>query len=236
MRVSSSEFELPPKGNSAIVPVLDHNIIFGAGSSGTKLYRSGLKRFFETTLVILTAPVTVPFILLLALLVSLDGGRPFYNQKRVGLGGRVFRIWKLRTMVIDADARLQAHLASNPDAQIQWLRTQKLKQDPRVTPIGRILRKISLDELPQLLNVLNGTMALVGPRPMMLDQQSIYLGGAYYRLRPGITGPWQVSERNESEFVARVRYDEAYERDMSFAGDLSIMARTVAVVLRATGY
>ncbi|MFC3169444.1 sugar transferase [Paracoccus fontiphilus] len=200
------------------------------------LYRNGAKWLIEILLVLLTSPVTLPLILLMALLVACDGGNPFFVQKRLGRNGRVFRIWKLRSMVVDAENRLAAHLEQDPEAREQWNSTQKLKQDPRVTPIGAVLRKCSMDELPQLLNVLNGTMSLVGPRPMMVDQQHLYRGRAYYRLRPGITGLWQISARNESEFVERVRYDEDYHRDLSGWLDLKILAKTVVVVLRGTGY
>lgn len=200
------------------------------------LYRNGVKRGVETLLVLLTTPVTLPLILLMALLVACDGNNPFFVQKRLGRNGRVFRIWKLRTMVVDAERRLKAHLESDPDARDQWDSTQKLKQDPRVTRVGRLLRKTSMDELPQLLNVLNGTMSLVGPRPMMVGQRRMYYGQAYYRLRPGITGLWQISARNESEFVARVRYDEEYHRDLSGWLDVKILVQTVVVVLRGTGY
>jgi exopolysaccharide production protein ExoY len=200
------------------------------------IYRNGAKRAIETLLVLLTSPVTLPLILLMALLVTCDGGNPFFAQKRLGRNGRVFRIWKLRSMVVDAESHLKAHLESCPEARSQWDSTQKLKCDPRVTRVGRLMRKTSMDELPQLLNVLNGTMSLVGPRPMMVDQRRLYYGRAYYRVRPGITGLWQISARNESEFVARVRYDEEYHRDMSGWLDLKILARTVVVVLRGTGY
>lgn len=209
---------------------------FSDSEQGRGLYRNGIKRGIETLLVLLTAPVTLPLVLLMALLIACDGANPFFVQKRLGRNGRVFRIWKLRTMVVDAENRLKAHLDQDPEARIQWDSTQKLKQDPRVTPVGRLLRKTSMDELPQLLNVLNGTMSLVGPRPMMISQRRLYCGRAYYRVRPGITGLWQISARNESEFVARVRYDEEYHRDLSGWLDLTILVRTVMVVLRGTGY
>lgn len=205
-------------------------------ASRTGVYRNGLKRALESFLIVAAAPVILPFILLMAFFVALDGHNPFFAQKRVGRDGRVFRIWKLRTMIIDAEDKLKAHLDSDPEARAQWERTQKLKRDPRVTPVGRFLRKTSMDELPQLFNVLNGSMSLVGPRPMMLDQVPLYQGEAYYRLRPGITGLWQISARNEAEFTARVRYDEAYDRTMSCMNDLGILAQTVTVVLRGTGY
>ncbi|MBC9248538.1 sugar transferase [Paracoccus sp. 11-3] len=200
------------------------------------LYRNGGKRLFETLLVLMAAPICLPLVLILALLIALDGHNPFFVQLRIGRNGRVFRIWKLRTMVKNAQNQLEDHLAQDPEAREQWERTQKLKQDPRITRLGRILRKTSVDELPQLLNVVNGTMALIGPRPMMVDQRHLYVGQTYRRLRPGITGLWQISARNESEFVARVRYDDEYYRTLSLRTDLRILARTVLVVLRGTGY
>jgi len=212
------------------------DVVFPDASDMRGIYRNGAKRAIETLLVLLTSPVTLPLILFLALLVACDGGNPFFAQKRLGRNGRVFRILKLRSMVVDAERRLEAHLDENPEARAQWNSTQKLKQDPRVTLVGRFLRKTSMDELPQLLNVLNGTMSLVGPRPMMVDQRVMYYGQSYYRLRPGITGLWQISARNESEFVARVRYDEEYHRDLSGWLDMKILVRTVVVVLRGTGY
>lgn len=211
----------------------------GAGVESNRpqgLYGNGAKRVFETCLILAAAPVVLPFILLMAMLIACDGANPFFAQKRVGQGGKVFRIWKLRTMVANAEDELAHYLAANPEARAEWERTQKLKCDPRVTWIGRFLRKTSMDELPQLFNVLNGTMSLVGPRPMMVDQALMYYGKAYYRLRPGITGLWQISARNESEFTARVRYDEVYARSLSCWNDIGILARTVKVVLRGTGY
>ncbi|ARC90832.1 sugar transferase (plasmid) [Rhodovulum sp. MB263] len=203
---------------------------------GWGAYRKVFKRIVDLTLVLLSAPFSVPLIALLALLVALDGHNPFYTQLRVGRNGRYFRIWKLRSMVPDADRILEAYLARNPAARQEWNATQKLRHDPRITRIGRVLRKLSLDELPQLFNVFNGTMALVGPRPMMVKQQLFYPGQAYYRLRPGITGLWQVSDRNDCDFVGRVDYDELYDRNMSLQTDLSVLFRTVSVVVRATGY
>lgn len=200
------------------------------------IYRHGAKRALDTFLIVASAPVVLPFILLMALIIACDGANPFFAQKRVGQNGKIFRIWKLRTMVADAESQLAAHLARNPEARAEWDRTQKLKRDPRITRIGRLLRKSSMDELPQLFNVLNGTMSLVGPRPMMVDQAPLYHGKAYFRLRPGITGLWQISARNESGFTARVRYDEAYDRCLSCWNDLGILLKTVRVVLRATGY
>lgn len=205
-------------------------------SSQIGIYRNGVKRILDALLLIAAAPLVVPMIALMALVVAMDGHNPFYSQLRVGRKGRHFRMWKLRTMVPDADQLLQSYLARNPDARIEWDATQKLKNDPRITRVGRVLRKTSLDELPQLWNVLTGTMSLVGPRPMMVDQEQYYYGFSYYNLRPGITGLWQVSDRNEGNFVGRIKFDDAYDRAISLKTDIAILIRTVGVVLKGTGY
>jgi exopolysaccharide production protein ExoY len=199
-------------------------------------YRRGLKRVFDLCAVLAAAPVVVPLIGCMALAVALDGGRPFYTQARVGMGGRSFRMWKLRSMVRNADTLMEAHLAANPAARAEWDATQKLKDDPRITRLGRFLRRSSLDELPQLWNVATGDMSLVGPRPMMLCQREIYPGTAYYALRPGITGLWQTAGRNRTTFAARAEYDAEYESNVTLRNDLTILTRTVSVVLKATGY
>lgn len=198
-------------------------------------YRRYGKRVLDLTLVIAFAPIVVVVVALLAMIVALDGSNPFYSQTRVGREGRLFRIWKLRTMVVDADQRLAQHLASDPQAALEWQATQKLRSDPRVTRAGQFLRRSSLDELPQLFNVLTGDMSLVGPRPMMPEQRSLYPGREYYRLAPGVTGLWQVSERNGTTFEARAGYDAAYERQISLALDVQTLSRTVGVVLKRTG-
>jgi lipopolysaccharide/colanic/teichoic acid biosynthesis glycosyltransferase len=203
---------------------------------GAGLYRSRIKRALDVLAVLAAAPLVLPLVALLALLVRRDGGPAFYVQTRLGRGGRPYRMWKLRSMVVDADARMERHLAACPSARTEWDATQKLKEDPRITAMGRLLRKSSLDELPQLWNVLRGDMSLVGPRPMMPGQRVLYPGRAYFRLRPGITGPWQVSHRNGTTFAARAGFDAAYEREMSFLTDTRLLLATVRVVLRATGY
>jgi len=200
------------------------------------MYRRLFKRWIDTALIALAAPFVLPLILLLGFLVRRDGGPAFYVQDRVGLDGRVFRLWKLRTMVIDADRLLAEHLAADPALRAEWDEAQKLKSDPRITGIGRLLRKTSLDELPQLWNVLKGDMSLVGPRPMLPEQRALYPGRAYYAMRPGLTGPWQVSDRNETSFAGRAEFDADYARRMSLGTDFGILLLTVWVVLRGTGY
>ncbi len=198
--------------------------------------KSRAKRCLDIFLVVISLPIFLPLILGMMVLVAFYGGNPIYRQKRLGRGGRVFDMFKIRTMVPGADALLEDHLCKNPEARREWDESQKLKNDPRITSLGCFLRKSSLDELPQLLNVLKGDMSLVGPRPMMVEQRAIYPGTAYFELRPGITGPWQVSDRNQSSFAERAVFDRDYLMSMSLSQDLSILCRTVSVVLRGTGY
>lgn len=201
-------------------------------------YRAAGKTLFECILVFASLPVVLPLVVLLALLISLDGALPFFRQRRVGRNGKVFHMLKLRTMVPDAEHILQAHLDDDPEARQEWDHKQKLRHDPRITWLGNVLRKTSLDELPQLWNVLRGEMSLIGPRPIMVEQEGLYPdpGAAYYRLRPGVTGLWQVSERNLSSFAERSAFDIKYYNGLSFRMDLSILMRTIGVVLRGTGY
>jgi lipopolysaccharide/colanic/teichoic acid biosynthesis glycosyltransferase len=199
------------------------------------IYRSFMKRTLDVLLVLLGAPFVAPIVLVLAAVIAIEGGNPLYRQDRVGKGGRVYRMWKLRSMEVDADKKLAAYLGANPDAQAEWDHSQKLRNDPRITRVGRFLRRTSLDELPQLWNVLRGDMSLVGPRPMMPSQRAMYPGEAYFTLRPGITGLWQVSARNESGFATRASYDAEYERTLSFVTDFRILAATIRVVIDGTG-
>lgn len=200
-------------------------------------YRSIAKRGIDILLVLSVAPTVLCVVIgVAAMIIALDGHNPFYCQTRLGRHGRKFRIWKLRSMIPNGDALLESYFAENHDARREWETRQKLKQDPRITRIGRLIRKTSIDELPQFWNVLNGTMSIVGPRPMLVDQDRLYPGRSYYRMRPGITGLWQVSARNETEFSARAHFDDAYDRAMSFQTDLGIMLKTVAVVFRCTGH
>lgn len=199
-------------------------------------YPAVIKRGLDSFLVLLAAPIVLPLILIMAVLVALDGHNPFYSQPRVGRNGRIYTMWKLRSMVPDADARLQDYLETCPKVRAEWDSTQKLKVDPRITRIGLFLRKSSADELPQLWNVLTGDMSLVGPRPMMPEQEILYPGHAYYALRPGITGYWQISDRNHTTFAARAKYDTRYAAELSLTTDLAVLLKTVAVVLHGTGY
>ncbi len=201
-----------------------------------RLYRKFFKRLIDAAFVLVTLPISVPIMLIFGLLVALDGHNPFYRQDRVGRNGRIFRIWKLRSMVPDADGLLASHLANDRAARQEWDASQKLKNDPRITRIGRFMRRTSIDELPQLINVLVGNMSLVGPRPMLVSQTSMYPGSAYFKMRPGITGMWQISDRNDCEFKDRAGHDTRYFNELSLGTDISVLASTIGVVLRCTGY
>jgi len=194
------------------------------------------KRVLDVTIVLLGLPFVLPLVIICALALWVEGGLPFYRQKRIGQGGRVFHILKLRTMVRDAEGMLERVLREDPALRREWDETQKLQDDPRITRVGRFLRATSLDELPQLWNVLTGDMSLVGARPMMVDQLSLYgKPDSYYTLRPGITGPWQVGDRNATSFRQRAVIDEAYCREVSLVRDLHILIMTLPVILRRTG-
>ncbi|ASY65974.1 Undecaprenyl-phosphate galactosephosphotransferase (plasmid) [Sinorhizobium sojae CCBAU 05684] len=207
----------------------------GTSDASRPIYGASFKRGFDLSITIILAPFVLAIVGILALLVCLDGGGVFYCQPRLGMGGKTFKLWKLRTMVPDADERLQAYLDSNPDARKEWDSTQKLRDDPRITSVGKYLRKYSFDELPQLWNVFVGDMSLVGPRPMMPHQRQYYPGTAYFTMRPGITGLWQISERNDCTFAERAIHDNRYAAMISFSVDLWILSKTPAVVLQGTG-
>ncbi|WP_425049687.1 sugar transferase [Psychromarinibacter sp. S121] len=197
------------------------------------------KRLADLIACVFLLPICVPLIGVFWLLTRRDGGPGFFLQDRVGRNGEIFKCYKLRTMVVDAEAALAEICAADPELAAEWKRDQKLRCDPRITPLGNFLRKTSIDELPQVFNVLLGDMSLVGPRPMMPCQRKMYTsaggGTGYFALRPGITGPWQVDGRGETAFVDRIGYDNRYLSELSFGKDLSYLARTVTVVFRQTG-
>jgi lipopolysaccharide/colanic/teichoic acid biosynthesis glycosyltransferase len=179
-----------------------------------------------------------PLLLVLAAIVFLqDGGAPIYRQTRLGRGGRTFKCLKFRSMVPQAQARLDHLLATDARARLEWETDHKLRNDPRITPLGRFIRKTSLDELPQLFNVIVGDMSLVGPRPIVQAEAVRY--GAYlehyFKVRPGITGVWQVSGRNDVSYRRRVACDVLYARRRSLQRNLMIMAATVPAVLQSRG-
>ncbi len=201
------------------------------------LYLRFGKRVFDLILALALLPILAPIIAVLWILVRRDGGPGFFGHKRIGLSGQSFRCYKIRTMVPDAEARLKQHLAENPEAAIKWARDHKLDNDPRITRIGAFLRATSLDELPQLWNVLRGDMSFVGPRPVVKAEMRKYglYRPAYLSLKPGITGLWQVSGRNDVSYDERVAMDVRYLSTVSFRRDLAILYKTAAAVMDRTG-
>lgn len=207
------------------------------GDAFNSFYKKGLKRFFDVAFALILLPVIVPVIALLWCVVSLDGQNAFFGHRRIGMDGKAFKCWKIRTMVVDAERKLQEHLANDPQAAEEWARDQKLTNDPRVTRLGQFLRKTSLDELPQIWNVLKGEMSFVGPRPIVrteLQKYGVYRN-AYKTMKPGITGLWQVSGRNDVSYDERVMMDLDYMIRASFGLDMRIILGTASAVLGRTG-
>jgi len=197
-----------------------------------------LKRTIDLTLSLALLIPCVPLMLAISLLVKLTSRGPiFFTERRIGRGGREFIAWKFRTMHVNAKEMLDCYLEEHPSLSREWKTTHKLKNDPRVTRIGRFLRKSSLDELPQLFNVIIGDMSLIGPRPIVSDEIPRYGKDfwRYCRVRPGVTGLWQVSGRNDTTYEARVAYDAYYANNWSVWFDAWILARTVNVVLFCKG-
>jgi len=223
----SSDHDLMPRTAEAIVPL----------RAVPMLYAGVFKPLCDKILVLICLPIFLPVIAVLFLALMANGGSPFFGHTRVGRDGRKFRCWKIRSMVMNGQAVLERHLAENPAAAAEWEADVKLTRDPRVTKLGAFLRTSSLDELPQIFNVLKGEMSFVGPRPVTEAELERYRGyeRAYFSMRPGITGLWQVSARNDVDYASRVRMDVDYASRVSFFGDMSIILRTVGVVLKRTG-
>jgi exopolysaccharide production protein ExoY len=184
-----------------------------------------------TTALLLASPVMI----IVALLINLTaGGAPIFSHNRVGFGGRQFKCYKFRSMVANSEAVLEAYLEANPEARREWEECRKIRNDPRVTLLGRMLRRSSLDELPQLFNIIRGDMSCVGPRPVVIDELKRY-GDCmedYLRARPGLTGLWQVSGRSNTDYASRVALDSRYVREWSIWLDIRILFRTILAVLR----
>jgi exopolysaccharide production protein ExoY len=204
----------------------------------SRLASRAAKRALDCLIAAVLLIALLPFLLIVAGLIATEGrGRILFGHGRIGRGGRPFRCLKFRTMFVDAEARLQALLASNPARAAEWAIHRKLDADPRITPVGRFLRATSLDELPQLINVLRGEMSIVGPRPVTAEELLRYGSSAraYKSVRPGITGPWQVSGRNRIGYADRVRLDAGYARDWTVRSDIMLVLRTPSAVLSQRG-
>jgi Undecaprenyl-phosphate galactose phosphotransferase WbaP len=209
---------------------LPHHLL----SSGAQTIKRVCDILVSATLLVLLAPLVA---LIVTAIKLTSKGPVLYAQSRIGFNGKPLQILKFRTMVLDADAALSEYLRCHPGLRAEWIRDHKLRRDPRVTSIGRYLRKLSLDELPQLWNILKGDMSLVGPRP--ITSKEIHRYGPqfdlYLRVVPGLTGLWQVSGRNNTTYRERVSYDEFYVRNWSIWMDLHILCLTVKTVLTTDG-
>jgi len=209
-----------------------------AADAGLQRLRDAVELRLNQAAALILLAMLSPLMLIVAWLIWRRDGAPiFFGHYRVGLDGRLFRCLKFRSMLLDADRALADLLRDDPAARAEWERDQKLTNDPRITPVGHFLRKTSLDELPQLFNVLRGEMSLVGPRPITVGELPRY-GRArwhYLSVRPGITGLWQVSGRNNTSYEERVALDRRYVEQRSMAGDVGILLKTVRVVLLREG-
>lgn len=199
---------------------------------------NNLKRIFDIIFSSFIIILFIPLYIFIAFALRLsDRGPIIYRGTRIGCGGGKFACFKFRTMVVDSQNRLEELLASDPAIRREWEVNRKLKNDPRITPIGRFLRQSSLDELPQLINVLRGEMSLVGPRPVIASELALY--GDYIQLylsaRPGLTGMWQVSGRNDCSYEKRVELDSNYVRNWRFSMDIYILLRTIFAVVQCRG-
>mgnify|MGYP003635829095 FL=1 len=198
----------------------------------------GTKRTFDIVVASAILLFALPTMFFIAVIMfSTDRGPILFSHERIGRNGKRFKCLKFRSMVVNSQEALRQHLAQRPQARAEWEATQKLRDDPRITPLGRFLRSTSLDELPQLINVIRGEMSLVGPRPIVQDEVVRYADQIehYAAVRPGITGLWQVSGRSDVGYDQRVELDTLYVREQSFIGDLIILVKTVKVVVMRTG-
>lgn len=207
------------------------------GNSRVEQYHEFGKVLFDVMLALILLLCLLPLLFAITIFVACNGFPILYGHPRVGRNGVQFNCLKFRTMVPNSADVLQQYLRDTPDAQLEWEKHFKLRSDPRVTAIGRFLRRTSLDELPQLFNVLRGQMSLVGPRPIVPAEIDRYGSDIvyYYRCRPGITGPWQVGGRSDADYTQRVRLDVEYARYGSLRTDIGILRRTVRVVLAGSG-
>ncbi len=197
-----------------------------------------VKRVFDIVVASCILLFTAPLILVVAALIRLQDGKPaIFRQNRLGKNGAPFACYKLRSMVPDANERLQHLLATDPEARREWEATQKLTHDPRITPLGQFIRKSSIDELPQLVNVIRGEMSLVGPRPIVECEVAKY--GEHFKhycaVRPGLTGLWQVQGRSDTSYESRVAMDVEYARTRNFLKDVKILLLTVPAVFNSRG-
>jgi len=201
-------------------------------------FQRAIKRLVDVILIIIFTPILLPMLGIIALAIKLDSPGPvLYHQKRIGLNGSEFRMWKFRSMVLNAETLLENYLGQDPELRSEWERNFKLKHDPRITRVGNILRSTSLDEMPQLWNVMRHEMSLIGPRPIVSDEVSLYKYDfeIYKQVLPGMTGMWQISGRNNLSYEERVNLDVYYVQNWSIWLDLHILLHTIVTTLQSKG-
>jgi exopolysaccharide production protein ExoY len=221
---------------------INQKITDGSGAT-PKLHRTtplggGAKRAFDVLVAVAALCIAAPLMIATSVAIKvLDGGPIFFVQRRIGFAGRSFPCLKFRTMEVNAEEKLKQYLLAHDGAAAEWNISRKLKRDPRITFIGNALRRTSIDELPQLFNVLLGHMSMVGPRPVVAEEIQYYGNDAqtYFSARPGLTGAWQISGRSDVSYPERVQLDCGYCNQWSFAKDISIVMKTVPILLMRRG-
>lgn len=244
VRASGARFAIVPPTNGFSLYGLQTQFFFGHKivllESRVRLQTPAgrlLKYITDKIAAFIAIVLLSPVFIIIALRVRKDGGPAFYSQERVGKNGKPFKCWKFRSMIVNSEEALKAHLAQNPEAAAEYERDFKLKDDPRITAVGKLLRKSSLDEIPQFFNVLMGDMSIVGPRPIVEKETHYYEDKLSYYLsvKPGVTGLWQVSGRNDISYAKRVELDVWYIENWSLWNDIVIFLETIYVVLARKG-
>lgn len=233
---------IPHQGflNTISMTIRDINGVLGMAMTHnlTKWYNIAIKRVVDLFMLLLGAVIVVPLMLVIALIIKVSSPGPiFYGHERIGKNGKKIRVWKFRSMIVNADKVLDSILATNPEMRAEWDASRKLKNDPRITGIGKFLRKTSLDELPQLYNILKGEMSFIGPRPVTESEEEKYGENFDYifSVSPGISGMWQVSGRSDTDYAERVAFDSYYIQNWSLWLDIWLIFRTIGVVLTGKG-
>jgi len=220
------------------INIENYNIEMDSAVKTDQPFAFAIKRIIDVVISVILVIMLAPLFLIIGILIKIEGGSVFFGSKRLGRSAQEFSCLKFRTMVPNAEHVLQDLLECNPEIKIMYETHRKIQNDPRITKIGKVLRTASLDELPQLINIIKGEMSLVGPRPILLDEADIYGKSQceiYYTIRPGLTGLWQVSGRNNMTFEKRVCLDMQYIKNWSLRNDIAILLRTFSAVLARKG-
>lgn len=217
---------------------LPYDLYISKGKLNNKVIYRISKRTVDILISSIGLVILLPIFLIVAILIKLDSKGPvFFLQKRIGINGKMFKLYKFRTMKLNADKELRRILQNDEEARKEYEKNKKLNKDPRITKVGNLIRKLSIDELPQLINILKGEMSLIGPRPYLYREKKDM--GNYYEkiitVKPGLTGLWQVSGRNNTTFKARLELDERYINNISITNDIKIFFKTFIILLKKEG-